>query len=107
MPVVKCRRCGAVATAQIDGEAIETSYGLSFRENCRELADRGGADFVSTISACSAMDTALKRLAQRVTRQQRKRAAVPTVAARLEPPPPEAEPDLVDAVIAPVAIAGA
>lgn len=86
MPVVKCRRCGAVATAQIGAEAIETSYGSSFRENCRELADRGQADFISTISACSAMDTALKRFALRVTRQRRKRAA-PTPA-----PSPDEEP---------------
>ena len=74
MPVVKCRRCGAVATAQIGPQSIETSYGLSFRENCRELADRGRADFVSAISECAAMDSALKRLALRLTRQRRKRA---------------------------------
>jgi len=73
MPVVKCRRCGAVATAQLGPAAIETSYGLSFRENCRELADRGRADFVSAISECSAMDSALKRLATRLVRQRRKR----------------------------------
>ncbi len=74
MPVVKCRRCGAVATAQLGAEAIETSYGASFRENCRELADRGSADFVSTISECSSMDSALKRLGARLARQRRKRS---------------------------------
>lgn len=79
MPVVKCRRCGAVATAQLGPEAIETSYGLSFRENCRELADRGGADFVSAISECSSMDSALKRLVIRLARQRRKSTAAAAV----------------------------
>ena len=97
MPVVKCRRCGAVATAQIGPEAIETSYGLSFRENCRDLADRGGADFVSTISACPSMDSALKRLTARVARQQRRRAAVAPAAT--PKPPEDTEPSLKKALM--------
>ena len=92
MPVVKCRRCGAVATAQLDAEEIETSYGASFRENCKELVDRGAADFVSTISECPFMHSALRRLAVRVTRQRQRRAREPAPEdaksdkARLEPP---------------------
>jgi len=77
MPVVKCRRCGAVATAQLDAKEIETSYGASFRENCKELVDRGAADFVSTISECPFMHAALRRLAVRVTRQRQRRAPDP------------------------------
>jgi hypothetical protein len=77
MPVVKCRRCGAVATAQLGADEIETSYGASFRENCRELADRGAADFVSKISECPSMDSALKRFAVRVARQRQRRAGAP------------------------------
>ncbi len=90
MPVVKCRRCGAVATAQLAADEIETSYGASFRENCRSLADRGGADFVSTISECPFMDTALKRLAARVARQRRRRAGATTPASTREPGPEDA-----------------
>ena len=89
MPVVKCRRCGAVATAQAGAEAIETSYGASFRENCKSLPDRGAADFVSTISECPFMDTALERLSVRVTRQRRRRAVRPA----REPEPEDAPSD--------------
>jgi hypothetical protein len=69
MPVVRCRRCGAVATARLDTDRIETSYGASFRENCRSLADRGGADFVSKVTECPFMDTAVTKLARRLSRQ--------------------------------------
>ena len=69
MPVVRCRRCGAVASAHLGTEKIETSYGASFREHCRSLADRGGADFVSSITECPFMDTALGKLAMRLSRR--------------------------------------
>ena len=69
MPVVRCRRCGAVATAQLGTEKMETSYGASFREHCRALADRGGPDFVSSITECPFMDTALGKLALRLSRR--------------------------------------
>jgi hypothetical protein len=105
MPVVKCRRCGAVATAQLGADTIETSYGLSFRENCRELADRDRTDFVSTISECSAMDTALKRLATRVAHQRRKPVAIaPAVAPAV---PPEEPLSLEDAALLPTVLARA
>ena len=93
MPVVKCRRCGAVATAQLRGDEIETSYGASFREKCRDLPDRGAADFVSTISACPSMDTALKRTAARVARQQRRAAGTIAVKPVQAPEPEEGPPD--------------
>jgi hypothetical protein len=69
MPVVRCRRCGAVATARLDTDKVETSYGASFRENCRSLADRGGPDFVNKITECPFMDAAVAKLALRLSRQ--------------------------------------
>jgi len=69
MPVVRCRHCGAVATAQLGTEKIETSYGASFREHCRSLADHGGPDFVSSITECQFMDTAVGKLAMRLSRR--------------------------------------
>ena len=90
MPVVKCRRCGAVATAHLDGEQIETSYGASFQENCKELVDRGAADFVSTITECPFMGTALRRLAVRVARQRRRREGRDSTASAREPEPEDA-----------------
>jgi hypothetical protein len=105
MPVVKCRRCGAVATAQLGPEAIETSYGQSFRENCRELGDRAAADFVSTISECPAMDVALQRLATRLARQRRKRTAA--APATMLAAAPDEDPGLDSAAIDPTALARA
>jgi hypothetical protein len=101
MPVVKCRRCGAVATAQLRAEEIETSYGASFREKCKALPDRGAADFVSAISECAAMDTALKRLAVRVARQRRQRAGAATPAPAREPEPEDTPSDTEPAALAP------
>jgi hypothetical protein len=69
MPVVRCQRCGAVATAHLGADKIETSYGASFREHCRSLADRGGPDFVSRATECPFMDTAVGKLAMRSPRR--------------------------------------
>ena len=76
MAVVRCRRCGAVATAQLGADDLETSYGASFRERCRSLADRGGPDFVSSVAECPAMDTALRKVAARLSRQRATREKV-------------------------------
>jgi hypothetical protein len=105
MPVVKCRRCGAVATAQLGAEEIETSYGASFRENCRELADRGAADFVSKISECPSMDTALQKLTVRVARQRQRRAGTSPAASAQGPEPEDSPTD--DAPIDSTALAHA
>ena len=47
-----------------------TSYGASFREHCRSLADRTGADFVSSVTECPSMDAALSKLTARLLRQR-------------------------------------
>ena len=46
---------------------VETSYGADFRAKCRELADRLGADFVSTVNECSSMAKFIDRAAFRIT----------------------------------------
>jgi hypothetical protein len=69
MPVVRCRRCGAVATAHLGTDQIETSYGASFREHCRSLADRGGPDFVSSVTECPFMGIAVDKLAMRLSKR--------------------------------------
>ncbi len=60
MAVIRCARCGAVVRAQQNGDDVEASYGADFRQRCRSLKDRMGADFISTVSECPDMDSALR-----------------------------------------------
>ena len=69
MPVVRCQRCGAVATAHFELGKVETSYGASFRERCRALVDRNGADFIGRATECPFMDTAVGKFAMRSARR--------------------------------------
>jgi hypothetical protein len=82
MAAVRCDRCGAVVSARrVNGE-VETSYGADFRTKCRELADRLGADFVSTVIECSHMAKFLDRAAFRITDSGRVSDPAVTVSAR-------------------------
>jgi hypothetical protein len=76
MAAVRCDRCGAVVSARRVNGDVETSYGADFRTNCRELADRLGADFVSTAIECSMMAKFIERDAFRITEAGRPGAQV-------------------------------
>jgi hypothetical protein len=66
MAAVRCKRCGAVVSARRVNGDVETSYGADFRAKCRELADKLGADFVSTAIECSHMAKFIERAAFRI-----------------------------------------
>ena len=85
MPVIKCRRCEAVATAQFVAGQIETSYGASLRDRCHSLADRGSADFVSSVTECPFMDAALRKLALRTLRGKAGRKTTPPKSKKQRP----------------------
>jgi len=89
MPVIKCRVCGAVATAQIEAGRIVTSCGASFRENCRFLVGRKRG----SVSACPQMAAALAKLAHRSRRHAQRKPGRHS-RARAERTPAETRPPI-------------
>jgi hypothetical protein len=81
MAAVRCERCGAVVSARRVSGDVETSYGADFREKCRDLRDRLGADFVSTVVECSHMAKFIERAAFRITQSARVSGPLPAVEA--------------------------
>ena len=69
MACVRCRRCGAVVTARGDAEAIETTYGASYRTKCKARAEISVADFVSKELDCPHIGLAIRQAAFRIERE--------------------------------------
>lgn len=70
MAVVRCGHCGAVVTALTNADSVEISYGGGFREKCRGLSDRAGADFVGSAAECPETDLAIREAAFRTGSQR-------------------------------------
>jgi hypothetical protein len=86
MAAVRCERCGAVVSARRVSGDVETSYGADFRAKCRDLQDRLGADFVSTVTECSHMAKFIERAAFRITEPARVSGPLPTLGATASKP---------------------
>jgi len=82
MPVVRCRRCGAVVTARGEAGAIEASCGGSYRDKCKSLAAPSSAGEAVEAWECPDMELAIKKAMFRIDREARRRQRIGSAIAK-------------------------
>jgi ferredoxin len=66
MAVVRCRKCGAVATVRYDGERVAATCGEDFRSKCGIVPQGYEGDLVALARQCPNMAMSVDRAAFRM-----------------------------------------